>query len=99
MKKKEEKQEFEDLKKTAVAHGTISEAVAEEKALDPVLITEEIITQEEPVKEKRGRSYERGNKKWKREGDEISREQKAKIVAVSSWEPKTKLGREVKDGK
>src|SRR3989337_1818803 len=103
MKKKEEKQEFEDLKKTAAAHGTVSEVVAEEKAKSSEVVTEDLIVKEEvkeeTVRERRAK-YVKGDKKsWKREGDEISREQKAKLTAVSTWEPKTKLGQEVKDGK
>jgi small subunit ribosomal protein S5 len=100
MNKKTEKQAFEDLKKTAKAHGTVDEEEAEKKAEDIESIAEKLIEPEE-VKDipleiippeiavvvqkfiERGRGFKG----------------KSREEIVSEWEPKTKLGREVKDNK
>lgn len=95
MNKKKEKQEFEDVKKTVEAHKTMDEEEAEKKAENPeevaeTLIEEAVITspEKEAVIEeeivKRGRGF----------FGEKSREE-----ILSEWEPKTKLGREVKNDK
>ena len=89
--KSEKKQEFEAIKKTAEAHGTLSEEVAEERASKIQEITEDLIENgkdeplikidiEEPKEEK-------------------TEEQKDKERGLSAWDPKTKLGWDVKNGK
>ncbi|MEK6812241.1 MAG: 30S ribosomal protein S5 [Nanoarchaeota archaeon] len=94
MTKSEKKLMFENVKRTAAAHGTLSEETAEEKAEKLEEITEELIEKddnlvilkddlelgiiEKETKENKQRAGERG---------------------LSSWEPKTKLGQEVKNGK
>ena len=94
------KQDFENVKKTAEAHGTLSEVIAEKEAEKIEEITEGMIkeekesTEEKTVEgfEKKGKEIE-GDKRGKRDSKEVKEE------LVSAWEPKTKLGREVKDRK
>ncbi len=96
---KEKKKEFEAIKKTAAAHGTLDEATALEKAKDSEGVTKELVEKAAeitiidaiPLSPKE--EYERAKR------EELTREQKSKIEAVSVWEPKTNLGREVKSGK
>ncbi|MEK6847856.1 MAG: 30S ribosomal protein S5 [Nanoarchaeota archaeon] len=96
MNKKIEKQAFEDLKKTVKAHGTIDDNEAEkiverieevaEKLLEEEVIKEAISPEIVVVKEK---AFERGRGFKGKSREEI----------LSEWEPKTKLGREVRDDK
>jgi small subunit ribosomal protein S5 len=102
---KEEKQKFEILKKTVAAHKTLSEKEAEEKARDAEKITEDLLEEE----------IENSKKKTERDAVEKELAEKAEAVAEKAarekgliergkegligWEPKTKLGQEVKDGK
>lgn len=97
MNKKTEKQEFEAIKKTAHAHGTLDDKEAEKIAEDVEEITEKLI-EEEIIKEipavadpvviaEKIVERTRGFKGKSRE--EI----------ISEWEPKTKLGKEVRDNK
>lgn len=96
---KSEKQKFEDTKRTAAAHKTLSEENAEKQAKEPEKITEKLIerdsenediekveapVEKEVIKERVGKI---------RGGRERTRE------TIESWEPKTKLGHEVKNGK
>jgi len=103
-KKSEEKQKFESLKKTAEAHKTLSEEEAEKKAEKTKEITEKLID-EEPKKERKKRVVKKEKKSEKAEAEKEKKSEKelaierAKEETISSWEPKTKLGREVKDGK
>ena len=84
----ENKEKFEDIKKTAEAYGSVSEEVAEKMAED-VEKTSEVINENEgkgkaePIKLK---EKEDPRKKRLEEKPEIG------------WEPKTKLGKEVKNG-
>lgn len=94
-----------EIKKTAKAHKTLSESVAQKKAKDSKKISEELI--EEIIdKEISGETTEKevvlsqiietekkdSTKKFRR--GEISPEE-----LIASWVPKTKLGLEVKSGK
>ena len=104
MTKKTEKQDFEDVKKTVKAHGTLDEKEAEKSAGKTKEVTEEMIEGETAGKEIDSL-----------EGIKIIPEEKAVIVKplkekgaffgkrreeiVSEWEPKTKLGRDVKNNK
>jgi len=104
-KKSEEKQKIKALKKTAEAHKTLSEEEAEKKAEKTKEITEKLID-EEPKKEKKKQEAEKGKGVTKKEEDEKEKKsekelaiERAKKEVISAWEPKTKLGREVKDGK
>jgi len=99
MTEEEKKQEFEDVKKTVEAHGTSSVEAAEKEAEKTEEITEKMIEKkEEPVVEEKPKEEEKRapQKRWgrdKRDPKEIRDE------LISAWEPKTKLGREVKDNK
>ncbi len=104
---KEKNQEFEALKKTAAAHKTLSEKDAEEKAKDTEKITEELLEEEKET--------ENSKKKAERDSVEKELAEKAEAEAekeirekeliergkegLIGWEPRTKLGQEVKDGK
>ena len=94
MTKSEKKQEFEDVKKTVEAHGTLSEEVAEEKAKKFEEVTQELIEKDEDIK-KLEAELEAGII----EKEEKADAQRAGERGLASWEPKTKLGQEVKKGK
>ena len=88
------KQDFEDVKKTVEAHATISEDTAEKGAEKTEEVTEKLIEKEDIKEEKPEEEKEVPKKKWgrdKRDPREIRKE------LISAWEPKTKLGREVKN--
>jgi len=103
----ERKKEFEALKKTAEAHKTLSEAKVKKEAKKIKKITEKLIDEEtEKEKEKRRAEAEREREiiekadaeKEKKSEKELVIE-RAKKEIISAWEPKTKLGRDVKNGK
>jgi len=82
----------EDIKKTIEAHGTASEEVAEEKAQDAEKVSEEIEEKEtEKVEEVKVETKPEVRKK------RIFEPTKEEII--SAWDPQTKLGKDVKDGK
>jgi len=102
MKKQTEKQEFEDLKKTAKAHKTLDEEEAEEKAKKTEEVTEEMI--EEEMKEADSLEVIEAVVEGKIEAVPIKVERgmfgiKSREEFISGWEPKTKLGRDVKNDK
>lgn len=105
-----EKEELMKLaKKTVKAHGVISEQEAEIKAINPEKISEKMIEKEikneiiEELKEKEEIIEELiiNDKKSKYIKPErfTRRTEKTKDEIISAWEPKTKLGKEVKSGK
>ncbi len=101
MKNKKEKQDFEDTKKTVKAHGVIDEAEAEKRAMKTVEITEKILEDEEikegPIlKEIAVAVIE---EKAEPTIEKIRFLGKSREETVSEWEPKTKLGRDVKNDK
>jgi len=87
------KQEFEDIKKTLEAQGTFSEKEAEDIAKKSEKVTKKLIEDlsEKEVKKIKDEVIEDGG------GKEYSKEKKVEVVL--GWNPKTKLGREVKDSK
>lgn len=108
--KSDKKKEFEALKKTAEAHGTLSEEESEKKAKKPEEVTEKIMekdleekegekeksdkkTDEDDSKEKDKSSKDDGKSKRQKRFEEEAKEN------LLGWEPKTNLGREVKNGK
>ena len=97
MTEETKEQNFEDVKKTVEAQGTLSEDVAEEKAEKTEEITEKLIEEKEYIKkEEPEEKKEVPKKKWerdKRNPKEIRED------LISAWEPKTKLGEEVKNKK
>jgi small subunit ribosomal protein S5 len=89
------KQDMKNLKKTVEAYGTFSEEEALKKAKDIESAGEIIIEDEnkEPVVK---RELSEEESRAKRRGEQ---ERRALEEAYSVWEPKTKLGREVREGK
>jgi len=96
------KEEFEALKKTAEAHKTLSEEESEKKAKEPEKITEELL-EEENDKEVKTRKAKAERDAVEKELAEKAAREKGLIErgkeGLLGWEPITKLGREVKDGK
>ncbi len=93
--KSEKKKEFETVKKTVEAHGTLSEEEAEEKAKEIEKVAEKMIEKEGEEKaetKKTGESEEEKEDKKKRRGKD--RDIKSDLTG---WEPKTKLGEQVKN--
>ena len=103
-----EKEEFEEVKKTVAAHKTFDEQEAGKKAEKMVETTEKMFEEEEikedsvlkeiveaVIKEKDDTLLENKTKKTEKE---LAAE-KNKWESLSSWEPKTKLGMEVKKKK
>ncbi len=101
----EKEKEFNALKKTVEAHKTLSEEEAGKKA-EKVKETSRKLINEETKKEKKEEEkkiiekdvIKKGKKVEKKSEKEIAIE-RIKEQSLSSWEPKTKLGREVKNGK
>ncbi len=94
-----------ELEKTKEAYGTISEEKAISDAQDVVKSTESMI---EDVSEKENAAIEESVKEEVKEIDEENKvalqRQKRSFAPtteeiISAWEPKTSLGRDVKDGK
>jgi len=83
------KQEFEDTKKTVEAHGTLSEKEAVEKSKNIEKTTKELV---EKSKEESSKQDSKANLRKNRERKELEE-------SIARWEPKTKLGIEVKSGK
>ncbi len=99
-----EKKEIDALKKTAKAHETLSEEKAEEKAektteITKKLIEEETKKQEAEVKSEKELAIKKEESKKEKKSEKELAIEKAKEETISSWEPKTELGKEVKDGK
>ncbi len=97
--KGDKKQEREALEKTAKAHGTLSEEEAAKKAEKSKEVTEEMINDSKGKKEESDESKEEHEEKRPRREtreERFAREEREKLLG---WEPKTLLGREVKDGK
>lgn len=96
----------EDLKKTAKAYGSVSEEKAKELAKDSEKITEKMIEEvTEEEKKKREEKIKKLEEKFeKEEEDEIINKDfenfsDEKKEIHENWEPKTKLGKDVKSGK
>ena len=105
MKKKTEKQDFEDVKKTVKAHGIIDEKEAEKMALDSKEVTEKMLEEaipEEVVVEEIPEEIEVIIGEKVVAPAKITRGMfgvKSREELISGWEPKTKLGKEVRDNK
>ncbi len=106
MEENSKKQEFEDVKKTVEAHGTLSEKVAEEEAEKIEEVTEKLIEVKEVKKEgekeekpeEKKEVYNRDRSRFGR-GRERRDPKEVRAELISAWEPKTKLGTEVKNKK
>jgi small subunit ribosomal protein S5 len=89
MKQSGKKQKFEDVKKTVEAHGTFSEEVAQDMAENPEAVTIKLLDEDIKI-----------DKEEKILDEVIIKESLGESRGeFSKWKPKTKLGREVKDGK
>ena len=104
-KSKAEKQDFEDVKKTVRAHGTMDEEEAEKMAEKAVDVTEKLVESEnEEMKEADSLKVIEAVVEGKLGAVPIKVERgmfgiKSREESVSGWEPKTKLGRDVKNDK
>lgn len=97
--KSEKKQDFEDVKKTVTAHGIIDEKGAEKAAENIEEITEKMI---EEVKEDLKVIEAVVEGKVESVPIKVERSlfgEKSREEILSAWEPKTNLGRDVKNGK
>lgn len=105
----EKEKKFESLKKTATAHKTLSEGEAEKKAKESEKVTKDLLEEES---EKEVKNLKEETKKAiieKESAEKASVEAKKEIKkkrlvergreSVFGWEPITKLGRDVRDGK
>ncbi|HKL23866.1 MAG TPA: 30S ribosomal protein S5 [Candidatus Nanoarchaeia archaeon] len=103
-KKKQEKKEIENLKKTAEANETISEDVEDktEEMIEKQADKEKEV-EEKKAEEKTQKLEEKDKEEHKKEKEAEKKESKRKAPQEQptdeSWEPITKLGREVKQGK
>jgi len=99
--KLKEKQDFEDTKKTVSAHGIIDETEAEKMAEKTEEVTEALITDEEikadPILKEIAEAVTK--KKTEPTAERRGFQGKSREETISEWEPKTKLGRDVKDDK
>jgi len=95
-----EKKEIEAVKKTAEAYGTVSEEEAKKKFKDEKEVTEELIEknieEKEEVKETKEEVVPEKEKKFNQRRDRRAEE---RATHIASWVPKTKLGKDVKNGK
>ncbi len=98
----------ENIKKTAKAHGTLSEETALDKAANAEAVSEEMIEEEianeveeisDEEKEKKIVKAEEKDKFDGRKQRRGKRPEKTREEIVAAWDPKTKLGIEVKSGK
>ena len=99
----------EKIKKTAEAHGTVSEELALERAEDALAVSEKMIDKKlaEEKKEKEIREKEM-EKRFDEKQKEIAENKKLssrqarieeeKLLSLKAWEPKTKLGKQVRSG-
>jgi small subunit ribosomal protein S5 len=102
----------EDIKKTAEAYGSVSEEKAREESENPEKVTQEMIEKETArEKEEREAEIKEREKKEKEKEEKVKEKEKTeeekfkeklsdeKREIYESWEPRTKLGKEVKYGK
>lgn len=92
----------EDMKKTVEAHGTVSEELAQKKAEDQKEVSEEMIKEEvkkEEVEEKKEKEEKIKESEAKQEKKPYRRGQPTEEEMLEAWVPKTKLGKDVKNGK
>lgn len=104
MKKKTGTPDFEDVKRTAEAHKTLDETEAEKKAkrIEEVaekLIEEEVEKEIIPITAPEAEVIEKKKEAVVERRSRGAFPGKSREEIVSEWEPKTKLGREVKSEK
>ncbi|HKL23465.1 MAG TPA: 30S ribosomal protein S5 [Candidatus Nanoarchaeia archaeon] len=99
----------EDIKKTAEAYETVSEEKALEESKNAEKASEKMIDKEKEKEEKVEADADKEKAKKFEEKEEKEKEEKEKPrrrrgeltteEIISAWNPKTKLGKDVKDGK
>jgi len=103
-KKQEEKEEFKAIKKTAEAHGTLDEKESESKAKNTKEVTEDMLELEKE-KEKALREEKEKEAIEKAEAEKAKEKERPAFGKITreelleTWEPKTKLGIDVKNEK
>lgn len=96
--KSEKKKEFEAVKKTAEAHGTLSEDKALKEAEKSEEVSEKMIDKEDKKEsEKEEAEKNQTSEKDNRRKTRAEREKEALEESLLGWEPKTKLGSDVKN--
>jgi len=97
MIKKKDKLKMEALKKTAKVYGTVSEEETTRKFKDGKKVSEELVEQipEEAVEIVTPPEESKEKKTYKRR----DRSEEERTTHLAAWIPKTKLGKEVKEGK
>lgn len=93
----EEKQKFEALKKTVETHKTFDEKEAEKKASKIEKVTKDMIEKTGEKKESETEEKQEGQKEASKK-DGVAKPGQEE-TPLSAWEPKTKLGRDVKNEK
>ncbi|MFW5846653.1 MAG: 30S ribosomal protein S5 [Nanoarchaeota archaeon] len=105
--KKPEQKNTENIKKTAEAYETVSEEFAKEKAENSEEVSKEMIESEKPKQDTENKEVEKSETEEKEKPKENqgrgrkprkTREEESQ-EALQKWEPKTKLGKEVKENK
>lgn len=97
--KKQEKEEFAAKEKTAKAYGTVSEEEAKKKFEDEKKVAQELLEEKnEEVDEKIEENLPEKIEEKKTNGRRDRRAEERENH-LSNWVPKTKLGRDVKNGK
>lgn len=92
----DKKQEVEDIKRTAEAHGTLSEETSESKAKNQEKTTKKMI-EESDKKETEKEILEKSESLVEKEKKEVIKGGRDKTgETIESWNPKTKLGKDVK---
>ncbi|MDP3987093.1 MAG: 30S ribosomal protein S5 [Nanoarchaeota archaeon] len=94
---KEDKKEMEEIKKTAEAHGTLSEETAEEKAKDSEKVAKELIEKEAETKETSAEKTPDKRAETRGRGRHSMSDADKREEILSAWDPKTKLGTEVRN--
>jgi len=90
-----EEEKFEDVKKTAEAHGTTSEVASEEKAKDSEAVSKELIEKVSEKKDEGEEKFARRDNSGRGRGRVDPEVLRAETLAA--WEPMTKLGTEVRN--
>ena len=104
--KQNKAEEMKTIKATGEAYGTLSEETAKEKARDPEKVSQEMINKEdektsEVSNEEKEKIIEKAEEKDKKEVRGARRRpgEKTREEIIAEWDPKTALGKEVKEGK
>ncbi|MBU2616379.1 MAG: 30S ribosomal protein S5 [Nanoarchaeota archaeon] len=90
-----EEEKFENVKKTAEAHGTTSEVASEEKAKDAEIVSKELIEKASEKKDEGEKKFVRRDNSGRGRGRVDPEVLRAETLAA--WEPLTKLGTEVRN--